>query len=266
MSTTLEVLFAPAEYATLNQHDLRQTVCVVFDVLRATSTMVAALDNGAVAIVPAADISEALELRRREPNVLLAGERNGLRIQADLTGGIGFDLGNSPREFTRATVEGRTIVMTTTNGTRALRACASAQTVLLGSFLNLRATTEFIRHQAPVHLLVVCSGTVDQAAYEDVLGAGALCDLVWPEYGRGAVADSAQVARRLFHLEENDLRAAFAQSRNGRRLMAHPQLCDDVAFCAQRDLFRLVAKLDSDGRVRTSPAVPHPQPVDSKRT
>jgi hypothetical protein len=120
MSTTLEVLFAPAEYASLNQHDLRQTVCVVFDVLRATSTMVAALDNGAAAIVPVADIAEALDLRRREPDVLLAGERNGLRIQGDLTGGIEFDLGNSPREFTRARVEGRTIVMTTTNGTRAL--------------------------------------------------------------------------------------------------------------------------------------------------
>ena len=249
--TTLEVLFAPAEYARLNERDLRhQTVCVVFDVLRATSTMVTALGHGATAIVPVAEIAEALDLRQRQPGVLLAGERDGLRIAGHLAGGIGFDLGNSPREFTAARVGGRTIAMTTTNGTRALRACASAASVLLGSFLNLRATAEFIAKHDPLHLLLVCSGTLDQAAYEDVLGAGALCDLLWPQYGGGMVADSAQMARRLFLLEQNDLRAAVAQSRNGRRLMAQPDLREDVPFCVQRDLFRLVAELDRDGWVR----------------
>src|ERR1039458_6506005 len=102
MPTTLEVLFAPAEFALLGQRDLSQTVCVVFDVLRATSTMVTALGNGAAAIAPVAEISEALGIRQRQPEVLLAGERDGVRIEAHLTGGIGFDLGNSPREFTAA--------------------------------------------------------------------------------------------------------------------------------------------------------------------
>jgi len=72
--------------------------------------------------------------------VLLAGEREGPRIEGDLTGGVGFDPGNSPREYTAARVSDRTVAMTTTNGTRALRACAPAAAVLLGSFLNLRAT------------------------------------------------------------------------------------------------------------------------------
>jgi phosphosulfolactate phosphohydrolase-like enzyme len=98
-------------------------------------------------------------------------------------------------------------------------------------------------------LLLVCSGTLDQASYEDVLGAGALCDLLWPKYGNGAVADSALIARRLFRLEQSDLLAAVAQSRNGRRLLAHPDLRDDVAFCVQRDLFSLVAKMGKDGLV-----------------
>src|SRR2546422_11748827 len=97
---TLEVLFAPAEFAALHQRDLSETACVVFDVLRATSTMVTALANGAAAIIPVAGIPEALAIRQRQPEVLLAGERDGLRIQADLTGSIAFDLGNSPREFT----------------------------------------------------------------------------------------------------------------------------------------------------------------------
>ena len=194
--------------------------------------------------------AEALSIRQRQPEVLLAGERDGVRIEGHLTGGVGFDLGNSPREFTAARVGGRTIAMTTTNGTRALRACAPAAAVLLGSFLNLRATAEFIEGSTPPHLLLVCSGTLDQAAYEDVLGAGALCDLLWPKYGGGAVADSAHIARRLFRLEQNDLLAAVAQSRNGRRLMAHPDLREDVPFCVQRDLFRLVAELGKDGWVR----------------
>jgi 2-phosphosulfolactate phosphatase len=249
MPTTLEVLFAPAEYAVMTGRDLRETVCVVFDVLRATSTMVTALGHGAVGILPVAEIAEALSIRQGRPEVLLAGERDGVRIGAHLTGGTEFDLGNSPREFTAERIGGRTIAMTTTNGTRALRACAPAAAVLLGSFLNLRATAEFIEQQHLSHLLLVGSGTLDQAAYEDVLGAGALCDLLWPKYGGGAVADSALIARRLFRLEQNDLLAAVAQSRNGRRLMAHPDLREDVAFCVQRDLFNLVAEMGKDGLV-----------------
>src|ERR1035441_652016 len=180
MPTTLEVLFAPAEYALMQERDLRQTVCVVFDILRATSTMVTALGNGAAAILPVAEILEALGIRERRPDVLLAGERDGVRIEGNLTGGVSFDLGNSPREFTAARIKDKTIAMTTTNGTRALRACAPASAVLLGSFLNLRATAEFLESEAPAHLLLVCSGTLDQASYEDLLGAGALCALVWP--------------------------------------------------------------------------------------
>ncbi|HOC56310.1 MAG TPA: 2-phosphosulfolactate phosphatase [Verrucomicrobiota bacterium] len=248
--TTLEVLFAPAEFAVLNQRDLSQTLCVVFDVLRATSTMVAALANGAAAIAPVAEIPEALRIRERQPEVLLAGERDGVRIEAHLAGGVRFDLGNSPREFIAASVGGRTIAMTTTNGTRALRACAPAAAVLVSSFLNLGATAAFILERAPQHLLLVCSGTQDQAAYEDMLGAGALCDLLLNQYGGGAMADSARMARRLFRLEEADLLSAVAQSRNGRRLMVRPELRDDVPFCIQRDLYELVAELGRDGLVK----------------
>ena len=141
--------------------------------------------------------------------------------------------------------------MTTTNGTRALRACSPARSVLLGSFLNLAATAAFLRRSSPPGLLLVCGGTLDQIAYEDALGAGALCELLWPAYSRGRIADSALIARRLFDFEKNDLGQAFASSRNGNRLMAQPELRDDVAFCAQRDIFDLVAKMENDGRVIT---------------
>ena len=145
--------------------------------------------------------------------------------------------------------------MTTTNGTRALRACAPAAAVLLGSFLNLRATAEAIEQQSPRICCWCAAARSTRPPMKTCSGAGALCDLLWPKYGGGAVADSAHIARRLFRLEQNDLLAAVAQSRNGRRLMAHPDLREDVPFCLQRDLFRLVAELGKDGAVRAqSPA------------
>jgi 2-phosphosulfolactate phosphatase len=247
---TLEVILAPAEVAALKERDLSGTVCVVFDILRATSSMVTALANGADGILPVAEISEALNIRHRNPEVLLAGERDGLCIGADLTGTIAFDFGNSPREFTQEKVRGKQIVTTTTNGTRALRACAGARSVLVASFLNLAATASFLTKESPNHLLLVCSGTFDQTAYEDVLGSGALCESLWPEYATGAVADSARLCRRLYDLEQHDLAAAVSHSRNGGRLLSRPELSEDVAFCLRRDVFNLVALMDEDGWVR----------------
>jgi 2-phosphosulfolactate phosphatase len=248
--TSLEVLFTPAEFGALRQRDLREGVCVVFDVLRATSSMVTALANGAEAIMPVEEVAEALAARQRKPKVLLAGERDGLRIPAALTGSIDFDLGNSPREFAPQIVRGKTIVITTTNGTRALRACTSARRVLAASFLNLTATSKFIENLGPSELLLVCSGTLEQAAYEDVLGAGALVDMLWGKYPKDAISDSAYMAVRLFRLEQDNLVSAVASSRNARRLLNRAELHDDVAFCSQRDRFPLVAELGRDGLVR----------------
>jgi 2-phosphosulfolactate phosphatase len=253
MAASLEVLFTPADFAALGVRDLRNTVCVVFDILRATSTMVTALANGAAALIPVADIPEALALRQRRPEVLLAGERNGLRIPAALTGGLEFDLGNSPREYSREHVAGRIIVSTTTNGTRALRACAAAKTTLLGSFLNLRATALYLAQPAPVQLLLVCSGTHEEAAYEDILAAGALCDRLWPHCASGQVADSAQIARILYRQARHDLSGAMQHSSNARRLLANPELRDDVPWCLQQDNISIVAALDKAGTVRELP-------------
>ncbi len=241
----IEVLFTPAEFAELPRRDLTQTVCVVFDVLRATSSMVTALANEAEAIVPVAEIAEALAMRARQPAILLAGERQGLRIRGDLAGGQEFDLGNSPREFTPERVAGRTIAMTTTNGTRALRASAGAQTVLVASLLNLEATAALVRHFAPAQLIVVCSGTFEEAAYEDALGAGALVDSL-PE---ATLSDSALMTCKLFQLERGDLLAALKSSRNGARLWSLPDLRADVTTCAALNATPIVACLEKDGRV-----------------
>ncbi len=249
VASSLSVLLTPADFSARAGRDLSDTVCVVLDVLRATSSMVTALSNGAAAIIPVEEIPEALAIRKRDPGILLAGEREGVRIKADLTGGIPFDLGNSPREFTAEYVRGRQIVMTTTNGTKALRACAGARLVLVSCFLNLRATARFLKARRPKNLLLVCSGTYTEAAYEDVLGAGAICEQLWYVYARGRVEDSARICRELFLLERRDLAGALARSRNGRRLLSQPELMDDVSFCARTDVFNLLAEMDEEGAI-----------------
>ena len=247
--SVLEVLFTPADCAALRRRDLWKTTCVAFDVLRATSTMVTALAHGAESIIPVAEISEALVIKTGNPDVLLAGERNGLRISSDLTGSVAFDLGNSPREFCSDIVLGKIICMTTTNVTRALHACASANSVMVGSFLNMGATADFLLRERPEHLLLICGGTGEEASYEDVLGAGALCHLLLDNLPPEAVSDSALMASNLYLLEEPDLLAALSRSHNGKRLLALPELREDVAFCTRLDRFPLVARMRMDGSI-----------------
>jgi 2-phosphosulfolactate phosphatase len=269
----LEVILTPAELPALAKRDLRDSACVVFDVLRAASTFVTALHNGSKAIVPVSDITEALAICKRQPDVLLGGERDGLKIRVAQTGGIEFDLGNSPREHTSEKVHGKTIVSTTTNGTRALRACAGAKTVVAASFLNLTATVKFIRRLKPAHVLLVCAGTRENTALEDVLAAGAMCEMLIrrgetpgepkkeqkhsgsrghsPRQSENYnLSDSAEIARRIYTQAMPDFAAAVRTSENARRLLAIPELRDDVPFCLQPDIFPLVAKMGTDGTIR----------------
>ena len=278
----IDAILSPAELHGLAGRDLRGAVCVVFDVLRATSTFVTALHNGAKAVVPVSEIAEALAIHNKQPDFLLGGERDGVRIRAAQTGGFDFDLGNSPREFTPEKVRGKTIVSTTTNGTRALRACAGAKTVLAASFLNLAATAEFIKIIQPAQVLLVCAGTRENTALEDVLAAGALCEILAKEpvaqnlkvgrpvpcpppaeasvpvqrqspgtHGvtRPTFSDSAEIARRVYAQAKPDLLATVRTSENARRLLAIPELRDDVPFCLQRDTCPLIAQMDAAGTI-----------------
>lgn len=250
---SLRVLFSPAEYEAMDAKDLLGVTCVVFDVLRATSTMLEALGNGATGILPAREIAEALDLRTRHPQALLAGERDGLRIRAHLTGGIDFDLGNSPREFTRSRVEGRKIIMTTTNGTRALDACRQAKSVHIASFGNLTALGQHLLSTGAASVCLVCAGTLENASFEDTLGAGALVDrLIKESSGRPPwpLDDSAQIAWDLYRSHQHRLSEAAQSARNGRRLLAQPELAGDVPVCFQEDRNPHVARLGADQVIR----------------
>ena len=261
----IDAILTPAELPALAQRDLRATACVVFDVLRATSTIVTALHHGAQAVIPVSEIAEALALKnaesgkRKAETILLGGERDGVKIRGALTGGGDFDLGNSPREYRPEIVRGKTIVSTTTNGTRALRACAGAKTILAASFLNLAVTAKFIRQLQPAELLLVCAGTRENAALEDILAAGALCDLLvgssrcddrTAQRAVPTLSDAAEIARRAHAQAKSDLAATVCGSENARRLLAIPELRDDVLFCLQPDIFPLVARMETDGAIR----------------
>jgi 2-phosphosulfolactate phosphatase len=248
---SLDVTLTPSDFDALNKRDLSQTVCVVFDILRATTSMTAALANGADAIIPVAEISEAVAVYNGDPSVLLAGERHGLRILKDQTGSVDFHLGNSPREFVAEKVRGKRIAMTTTNGTRALRACGGANRILIGSFLNLSAVAKRLQHLNPENLVLVCAGTFEEAGYEDTLAAGAIAELVWANYASGHLTDSAQMARQIYLASNGDVLKGFEFSRNARRLLSNPDLRDDVPFCAQRDQFDFVAEM-KDGQIRVA--------------
>jgi 2-phosphosulfolactate phosphatase len=243
----IEVLFTPAELPALAQRDLRETACVVFDVLRATSTFVTALHNGAKAIIPVSEISEALAIKKNQPDVLLGGERDGVRISAN---GIDFDLGNSPHEYTKEKVRGKTIVSTTTNGTRALRACVGARIILAASFLNLGATAKFLQQKNFENVLLVCAGTRENPSDEDIIAAGAIIEILSSGKTADRPSGAAKVCLRIFTLAKSDLALRISNSENARRLLAIPELRDDVAFCLQRDIFPLVAKMEADDAIR----------------
>jgi 2-phosphosulfolactate phosphatase len=249
MVRNADVLLSPAEYQARQARGFAGSVCVVFDVLRATSVVVTGLANGARSFVPVEEISEALAWHERSPGGLLAGERNGLRIMAAGDARIDFDLGNSPREYIPDRVRDRDIVATTTNGTRALRACATAKVVAASSFLNLRATARWLASRPEQQLNLICAGTGERAGLEDILATGALLELLCQADTKLALGDEAKLALLAYQQVAGNLAEVVAMGQNGARLLANADLRADVAFCLQRDIFDLVAVMGPDGKI-----------------
>jgi 2-phosphosulfolactate phosphatase len=232
---------------------LKQGVAVMIDVLRASTMMVHALVAGCREIIPCAEVDEARQRAAALPagTAILAGERHGVAID-------GFDLGNSPGECTKGVCQGKTMVITTTNGTRALLACAEADLVVLGSFVNFAATSQRLLHEAkPVHL--VCAGTEGRISFEDTLLAGAFAkhfrDLNMPmgndeaEIAAGLwarVEDSIwfNSGKKAQNEEINPLYHYLTRGQGGRRVL-ELGLRDDIAEAARlnRPDHQIVAEL-----------------------
>jgi len=243
----ISVIFSPREIDHLPEHDLSKATCVVFDILRATSTMLAAFAAGATAIKPVAEIGEALAEKLANPEVLLVGERDGIRIGGELSGGVEFDFGNSPREMTAGKVRGHTLISTTTNGTRAIRACAKAERVAIASFANLTATANWIGSLKLRELILVCSGTGEVSCLEDTSGAGALIQKLITIGVAHRLADSAIMALHIHTQVADSPEKKIGQAANASRLLSMPALAEDVSWCLKTDRFSILPTLDSSG-------------------
>ena len=223
--------------------DLVNQSIVVIDVLRATSVMVQALSSGVKEIIPVTTVEEAFRLAKSFPleTRLLGGERESLKV-------AGFDLGNSPREYITARVKGKSLVLTTTNGTKAFHAVSSGKTILVGSLLNVSAVVQRCLHQAG-DVLLVTSGDEGGLSLEDTVCGGMIIDRLI-HLGKPPIelTDASQMALIAYQRFQRDLMEALRLSHRG-RILIELGLGEDLPFCAQTDTTVLVPMF-KDGVVR----------------
>jgi len=214
---------------------------VVIDVIRATSTICQALASGYERVFCAAEVDTARALRDALGEGVLGGERNAVRIP-------GFDLGNSPREYVEPV--GSTLLLSTTNGTRAVVAAAErCERVFIASLLNLSAVVEAVR-AAGEGAVVVCAGVQGTMNLDDTFVAGRIVELLGWER-----TDAAEAAARLVGTF-SDADQAFRASKSGRNLMENaPELEDDIPFCARESVLDVVPRFVAmrDGAAEIAP-------------
>ncbi|SPF32131.1 putative 2-phosphosulfolactate phosphatase [Candidatus Desulfosporosinus infrequens] len=221
---------------------LEDKLVIVIDVLRATSTMVTALANGCQAIIPALTPEEALARRLTLPGSLLGGERQALPME-------GFDLGNSPFDYVPEKVGGKRVIMTTTNGTRAIRDAIAAPMIWMASFLNMQSIISAIlglfeddcRFQG---IVVFCAGTEERFDLPDTLCAGMLIDALGPNV---VLNDLGEAARMLYRSSENHLADKIRDSVHGKKLISlgYEQ---DVVYCSTLNILPIIPVFE-DGEI-----------------
>lgn len=249
MILSLNVFVLPS---LATDEELADSTAVAIDVLRATTSIIHALAAGAVAVVPCAEIEEARRLARSclPGEVILGGERHGLPIE-------GFDLGNSPDDYTPQQVGGRTVITTTTNGTRAIIRCRPARQVFIGGFVNAAAVVTRLLGEEKISLL--CAGTDGEYSRDDILLAGLLVERLQRQSGDGYQLNAQAITARenwlkAFPLPQavgaepipaEQLAAVLTNSPGGRNLV-NVGLDADILTAAMLDRFDLVPAVDLD--------------------
>lgn len=228
----IEVAFTVDEAARV---DVQGATAVVVDVIRATTSIVAALEAGAAGVYPVGSSEDAIKLLQSlgREDTLLAGERRGLPIE-------GYHLGNSPSEFTRDRVGGKRVIMNTTNGTRALLAAESADRVLAAGFVNLAAAARMASEAERV--VVVCAGREGRFALDDAVCAGGMVGRLRERCSDGVELDDGAAAAlelALTHDPDTDFLARTAAG----RALAEVGLAGDLPLCARLDATKLVPEM-----------------------
>lgn len=200
---------------------------VVIDVLRATTVITTALDNGAHEVIPMKTVEEAQSLYATCDNALRGGERNALKIE-------GFDLGNSPLEYKKKTVEGKTLILTTTNGTNAIHNVQGADEVVLACFRN----AESVACSARNDVTVVCAGTEGRFSLDDGLCAGMLIELL-KQQTEVKIDDFGLLLNRFYNESKNNLFGALSGCYHLKRLFTLG-FYDDIKFCLETNCVQTV--------------------------
>jgi 2-phosphosulfolactate phosphatase len=236
MKKTLDVCLTPALIPLYNVEDY---IVVVIDIFRATSSICYGIENGAEAIIPVSEIEECAAYREKGFDHLLAAERNGEVV-------AGFDFGNSPFSYTKEKVSGKTVVLTTTNGTHALHLSRKAKKIVIGSFLNLTSLCNWLKTQND-SVLLVCAGWKNNFNLEDTLFAGAVVEqLKESDY---TLDDPAMAANDLFQIGKNDISQYLSKTSHGERLKKLG-IEKDIAFCLQVDITTAIPILDEEKLVK----------------
>ncbi|MES2309528.1 MAG: 2-phosphosulfolactate phosphatase [Verrucomicrobiota bacterium] len=219
------VLYGPSDWSRSDLQLPSQTLAVVIDVLRATSTLVTALAGGVREIYPLQALSAALSHQQTSPRVKLAGEQGGRKIE-------GFDFGNSPLEFISTDRLDFDLAMLTTNGTRAFAATHSAEQVIAASFLNHDTVVEKVLHW-PGSVVYFCAGTGDDFSLEDAIVAGSFLEKTEPNHPLAA----------LYRFTRRDLTHVFQQTKNGANLVKIG-MASDIDFCLQLNRYPILPMYD----------------------
>ena len=241
MKKGIDVFFTPV---TLSDQDLSGKLVVIIDVLRASSTMVTALGNGAREVLPATDYGTAglLASKMSIDARVLGGERDGKPID-------GYDLGNSPLEYTRAVVARKSVILITTNGTPALMGSRTARMLVVGCFLNAGKVAECIENNN-LDTYLVCCGWKGRASFEDTLCAGLIVDRIFSSKLPRNVPDSVRMAHKLYDTYRDDLVRALSRSTHAERLRGLGYEAD-VAYCLQIDSIDALPIFDG-GRLKVA--------------
>ena len=203
--------------------------------------MVYGIDNGAKAIIPVAQVEDCLTYSGK--GYLLAAERNGEVVE-------GYDFGNSPFSYTAEKVAGKTVVLTTTNGTKALHLARKASKVVIGSFLNLTALCNWLNTQEN-NVLLLCAGWKDQFNLEDTIFAGAVLHNIRTQFTD--FDDAGVAAEDLYLLAKDNLRAYIGKSAHSHRMLAL-NIEEDINFCLQVDICTAIPVLEGENLVAMTAA------------
>jgi len=232
----LEVCLTPA---LLHLYDVKNYIVVIIDIFRATTSICYGIENGAEAIIPVAEVEECLAYQDKNPEYLLAAERNGEVV-------TGFDFGNSPFSYTADKVTGKTIVLTTTNGTQALYLSREAKQIVIGSFLNLTALCNWLK-TTDEHILLVCAGWKYNFNLEDSLFAGAVIEQL--KAAGYQLDDPAIAANDLFQLGKHDISGYLKKTSHSERLKKLG-IEKDIAFCLNTDTTTSIPVLHDNKLIR----------------